>query len=107
MKDGLVYILTNKNFSTLYIGVTNDLQKRIYEHKIEKGSSFTKKYKLKCLIYIEEYNNIKDAISREKQLKYWHKDWKWNLIKSKNPDLNDLNDLSDKWYDLDSEINSE
>jgi putative endonuclease len=104
MKNGFVYILTNKNNSTLYIGVTNNLLKRIYEHKTDKGSDFTIKYRLVYLVYYEEFNSIQEAISREKQLKNWHKDWKWNLIKANNPDICDL---SKNWYDLDSEINSE
>ena len=102
MINSFVYILTNKNNSTLYIEVTSNLQKRIFEHKTNKGSDFTTKYKLKHLVYYEEFNNIEGAIHRDKQLKNWHKNWKWNLIKANNPDLHDL---SDNWYDLDSEIN--
>ena len=74
----------------LYIGVTSDLKKRITEHKDDLGSSFTRKYNLKFLIYFEEFSNINQAIAREKQLKNWHKDWKWNLMKSTNPKLKDL-----------------
>ncbi len=76
----------------LYIGVTSDLKKRISDHKNEIGSSFTQKYHLKYLIYFEEFTAIEQAIAREKQLKNWHKDWKWNLIKSINPELKDLYD---------------
>jgi len=74
----------------LYIGVTSDLPKRITEHKNGIGSEFTKKYNLKTLIYFEEFTDINQAISREKQLKNWHKDWKWNLIKESNPELTEL-----------------
>jgi len=74
----------------LYIGVTSDLKKRITEHTDDLGSSFTRKYNLKFLIYFEEFSDINQAIAREKQLKNWHKDWKWNLVKSLNPELKDL-----------------
>ena len=74
----------------IYIGATSDLKKRITEHKTESGSSYTRKYHLKFLIYFEEFTEIHQAISREKQLKNWHKDWKWNLARSVNPDLKDL-----------------
>jgi putative endonuclease len=89
MKNYFIYILTNKNNSTLYIGITNDLERRMYEHKI-KQNSFVGKYKLHKLIYFEQYSNPQDAISREKQLKNWHREWKLNLIKSLNPNLDDL-----------------
>ena len=76
----------------LYIGVTSDLQKRISDHKNGIGSSFAQKNHLKYLIYFEDFTAITQAIAREKQLKNWHKDWKWNLIKSVNPEFNDLYD---------------
>lgn len=88
-----VYILTNKTNTTFYIGVTNSIAKRLFEHRFELTNGFTKKYKLKKLIYIEEYNNIKEAIAREKQLKNWHRDWKINLIKAVNPNLEDISIL--------------
>jgi len=91
-----VYIISNKNRSTLYIGVTNDLLRRVYEHKTGRGSKFTIKYNLKELVYYEETSDINSAIKREKQIKNWHKDWKWNLIKKHNIDLIDL---SIDWYD--------
>ena len=90
MKIYYVYILTNKYRTTFYIGVTNNLSKRIIEHKEKSGSYFTKKYNLKSLIYYEEFSSINEAISREKQLKNWKKDWKLNLIKEVNPKLIDL-----------------
>lgn len=85
-----VYILTNFNNTTLYIGVTNNLERRISEHRNELVDGFTKKYKLKKLVYFEECSQVIDAIAREKQLKNWHRDWKVNLIKTVNPDFKDL-----------------
>ena len=92
MKKSFIYILSNERRSMLYIGVTSDLYKRIVEHKSGKGSIFTRKYNLKVLLYFEEFSSIDQAISREKQLKNWHKEWKWNLIKQLNPDLEELFD---------------
>lgn len=89
-KKGHVYILTNENNSMLYIGVTSDIYRRIDEHKAGVGSEFTDKYKLHKLIHLEITDNILDAIKREKQLKNWHKEWKWNLIKERNSELKDL-----------------
>jgi len=89
-KTYYIYIVSNKIRTTFYIGVTNNLLRRIYEHKNELIEGFTKKYKLKDLIYFEEFNNINEAIKREKQLKNWHRDWKINLIKKINPYLNEI-----------------
>ena len=83
-------MLSNTSRTMLYIGVTSDLTKRIVEHKNGVGSKFTHKYNLKELIYFEEFTDISQAIAREKQLKNWHKDWKWNLIKENNPDFKEL-----------------
>ena len=91
MKNCYVYILSNKS-KTLYIGVTNDLQRRIYEHKHKLIDGFTKKYNLTSLVYFEIFNNMQDAIHREKQLKNWHREWKINLIESINPDWKDLSE---------------
>ncbi|MGI8893157.1 MAG: GIY-YIG nuclease family protein [Bacteroidia bacterium] len=90
MKDGFVYILSNKHRTTIYIGVTNDIEQRILMHKSGLGSLFTKKYNLTDLLYFERISGIHNAINREKQLKNWHKEWKWNLIKEENPELKDL-----------------
>lgn len=87
-----IYILTNKNTTTLYIGVTNDLNRRIYEHKQKFVAGFTKKYNLNKLVYFEQVENVENAIAREKQLKNWHRDWKINLIKQNNPLFEDLGD---------------
>lgn len=90
MIKGYVYIMTNKNHSVLYVGATKDLKYRIECHKEGTGAVFTKKYSATFLIYFEEYDNYRDAFLREKQLKNWHKDWKWNLAKILNPELKDL-----------------
>lgn len=84
-----VYILTNTHF-TLYIGVTNNLIRRVYEHKHKFVKGFTKKYSVNKLIYFEEYLDIQEAILREKRLKHWNRDWKIQLIEKFNPELKDL-----------------
>lgn len=96
-----VYILTNKPNGTLYIGVTGGLDDRMDRHFKEEGSKFTAKYKLKTLVYYEEFQFIQDAIAREKQLKNWHRQWKINLIEQSNPKWENL------WVYLDSETSSE
>lgn len=90
MKSYFVYILTNKLNTVFYIGVTNDLVKRIYEHKHELVKGFSTKYKLHQLVYFEQFENVENALNREKQLKNWHRDWKINLIKQINPEFKDL-----------------
>ncbi len=88
-KVGYIYILGNQKPS-LYIGVTSDLIKRIYKHRSGFGSGFSSKYKTYKLLYYEIFEDILEAIKREKQLKNWHRDWKINLVKSKNPEFRDL-----------------
>ena len=90
MKTSFVYILSNKKRTTLYIGVTSNLQKRLNEHQSKNGSVFTKKYNITDLIYFESFSDVNQAIKREKQLKNWHREWKWNLILEYNPNLNTL-----------------
>ena len=90
MIDGFVYILSNKNKTVLYIGATKYLKERIHLHIKGKATKFTKKYSVNELLYFEKFSNFQDAFKREKQLKNWHKDWKWNLIKSQNPNLKNL-----------------
>ena len=91
MKPGFIYITTNKNNTTLYIGVTSNLPVRILEHKTKKyKNSFTAKYNLEKLVYWEAFQNIGDAIGREKQLKGGSKQKILDLITSVNPDWNDL-----------------
>lgn len=81
--------MTN-NSKTLYIGVTNDLMRRIYEHRNKLIDGFTKKYNITKLVYYEVFNTIEEAIRREKQLKNWHRQWKINLIESMNKEWRDL-----------------
>ena len=90
IKHGYVYILANVYNTVLYIGVTSNLIKRIWEHKNSYVEGFTKKYKLHKLLYYEQFSTIQDAISREKQIKNWKREWKLNLITSKNPQFKDL-----------------
>lgn len=82
--------MTNKTNSTFYIGVTNDIIRRVFEHKNNLIDGFTKKYSVHKLVYVEQYDFLTDAIAREKQLKNWHRDWKINLIMKENPNFNDL-----------------
>jgi putative endonuclease len=95
MDEGFVYILSNRNRTTNYIGVTNDIERRIAEHKIGLGSKFTSKYNLYYLMYYEHFNGIELAIQYEKKLKNWRREWKWQLIKKSNPKLEDL---AADWY---------
>ena len=85
-----VYIMSNFARTVTYIGVTKDLEQRLVQHRNRTGSEFVSRYSLFYLMYFEEWNSISDAIAREKQLKNWHSDWKWNQIKLMNPDLRDL-----------------
>jgi putative endonuclease len=82
--------MTNTYRTTFYIGVTKNLEKRVIEHANGLGSMFTEKYNIKDLIYFERFTDLNQAIDREKQLKNWHKEWKLNLIKEKNPKLETL-----------------
>lgn len=85
-----VYIMTNYLETSLYIGVTSNLQKRVWEHKNKVVEGFTEKYNVDKLVYFETTDSIESAIKREKQLKNWHREWKINLIKENNPDFRDL-----------------
>lgn len=82
--------MTNAYNSTFYIGVTNNLNRRVYEHKQKVVKGFTQQYKLSKLVYYEEGSNVNDALIREKQLKNWHREWKINLIRKVNPSMKDL-----------------
>ena len=94
MKSYCVYILASKRNGTLYIGVTSDLKKRIYEHKNDLAEGFTKKYKVHSLVYYEQTNDVMTALEREKKLKKWRRKWKLWLIEENNPGWKDLyNDL--------------
>ncbi len=90
MRNYYVYILASKARGTLYIGVTNSLDRRNFEHITGTPGSFTQKYSVKRLVYFEEFHRSEDAIAREKQLKNWHRQWKINLIESMNPLWQDL-----------------
>ena len=85
-----VYILSNKKNGTLYIGMTNDLERRMFEHKNKLIEGFTKNYGLNKLIYFEQFQYVSEAIKREKQLKNWNRDWKIDLIENENKNWNDL-----------------
>lgn len=90
-----VYILSNWKNNVFYTGVTNDLHRRIFEHKIKLNEGFTSKYKCDRLLYYEEFNDISEAIRREKQVKKYKQIWKANLVNSMNPEWRDL---SKEWY---------
>ncbi len=85
-----VYIMTNRPNGVLYIGVTSNLKRRIAEHKESLIPGFTQKYNIRMLVYFEQYEDIRDAITREKQLKKWNRSWKIRLIEKMNPQWNDL-----------------
>jgi putative endonuclease len=91
-----VYILASQRNGTLYVGVTNDLLRRVYEHREGLISGFTKRFHVKHLVYFEAHRDINEAILREKRIKRWRRDWKLELIESLNPNWKDL------WSDLTS-----
>jgi len=85
-----VYIMASQKNGTLYIGVTNDIAARAFAHRDGNGSTFTAKYKVSRLVYMEIFDDVNEAIAREKQLKKWRRQWKIELIESANPDWDDL-----------------
>ncbi|HKV14000.1 MAG TPA: GIY-YIG nuclease family protein [Reyranella sp.] len=85
-----VYILTSASGNAMYIGVTNNLENRLSEHRSGTGSQFAKKYRATRLVYVEEYDNPNDAIAREKQLKGWRRERKNELVRAINPQFRDL-----------------
>ena len=89
-KPGYVYILANKRNGTLYIGVTSNLVRRIWQHRNSDVQGFTSKYGCKTLVYFESYNQIQNAIRREKAMKEWKRAWKVQLIQRNNPNWRDL-----------------
>jgi putative endonuclease len=97
MKKGYVYIISNKHRTVYYTGVTNDLERRMFEHKSGKGSIFTKRYNITDLLYFEEIYGFQNAIDREKQLKKWKRDWKDKIIKEDNPNKIDL---AEDWFSV-------
>ena len=92
MKNPAVYIITNHKNGTLYIGVTSDLIKRILQHKNKVVDGFSKQNNLICLVYYEMHDNMESAITREKQMKKWKREWKIRLITEMNPNWHDLYD---------------
>jgi putative endonuclease len=90
MSSYYVYIMASKRNGTLYIGVTNDLIRRTFEHKNDLMEGFTKKYKVHSLVFFEECSNVESVIMREKQLKKWNRAWKLRLIEQTNPQWRDL-----------------
>lgn len=85
-----VYFMTNKSNSVLYVGVTNNLFRRVFEHKEKINKGFTKRYNVDKLVYYEVYDNIELAITREKQIKNWKREWKNALVEKDNPQWDDL-----------------
>ena len=92
MQGGWVYIMTNRPNGTLYVGVTSDLARRLWEHREGVAGGFTKKYRLKRLVWSECHEDIRTAIQREHNLKHWPRAWKIQLILAGNPGWNDLHD---------------
>ena len=90
MRGGHVYIMTNKLQGTLYVGVTSNLPRRVWEHREGVIDGFTKRYALKRLVHYESYDDIRDALQREKNLKHWPRLWKLALIQESNPAWADL-----------------
>ena len=90
MKKAFVYILASQPNGTLYVGVTSDLMKRIYEHKNDLADGFSKKYAVHNLVHYEIFDDMYNAIRREKLLKTWKRKWKIDLIKKDNPEWRDL-----------------
>ena len=89
-KYSYIYILASQRNGTLYVGITSDLLKRVWQHKNKVFGGFTEKYGVDKLVYYEIYENISDAINREKKLKKWDRKWKINLIEKDNPNWLDL-----------------
>ena len=90
MKTYFIYIMASKKNGTLYIGMTNDLIRRVWQHKNDVNEGFTQKYGIHRLVYFESTYHVKAAITREKQLKKWNRQWKINLIEAENPEWRDL-----------------
>jgi putative endonuclease len=90
VKPGWVYIMTNAPFGTLFIGVTNDIAARVWQHKEGTGSAFCKRHGLTRLVYAEGFDRIDEAIAREKAMKAWKRAWKTRLIEPANPTWDDL-----------------
>jgi putative endonuclease len=94
MKTYYTYILTNWNNRVMYVGVTNNLNRRLYEHRSKRNAGFTAKYNVHKLVYFEETHSILKAIEREKEIKKWRREKKNNLVITINPEWKDLSDFS-------------
>ena len=92
MKRPCVYILASKRHGTLYVGVTSDMVRRVWEHKTEAAEAFTRRYGVHTLVHAEFHDTMADAILREKQIKKWRRAWKIELIERANPSWRDLYD---------------
>ncbi len=90
MSEHYVYILASRKNGTLYVGMTEDIRKRIVRHKIGRGSKFVKKYNAHRLVYLEKVKNFNEACKRERQLKWWKRKWNLALIEEMNPEWKDL-----------------
>lgn len=90
MRTYFVYLLASKPLGTLYIGVTNTIIDRVAQHRVGKGSGFTRRHNVHRLVWFQEYGDIREAIQREKTLKEWPRDWKISLIERDNPHWIDL-----------------
>ena len=90
MKQPCVYILASQSYGTMYVGVTSDLLARVYQHRNGEVKGFTSRYRVCRLVRFEQFETMHEALSREKQLKRWHRQWKINLVESENPDWHDL-----------------
>jgi putative endonuclease len=89
-REFYVYILTNRPYGTLYVGITNDLVRRAWEHRSDQVPGFTREHALHRLVWYEHHATALEAIRREKLIKKWHRDWKVNLVQSMNPGWDDL-----------------
>jgi putative endonuclease len=89
-KGGFVYILASKPNGTLYVGVTSDIVRRVHQHRKGEGSEFVEQYDVHRLVHLERFDDIEEAIRREKQLKAWKREWKLGLIREHNPRWRDL-----------------
>ena len=92
MQPGFVYILTNRRYGVLYVGATNDVSRRLSEHRLKGTPGFSKTHGLILLVHVEQYPSITEARAREHVLKRWRRAWKLKLIDESNPDWHDLAD---------------
>jgi putative endonuclease len=92
MKAPAVYLLASKPYGTLYVGVTSNLHARIWQHKNKQAEGFTTQYDVHRLVWYEQHETMMSAITREKQIKKWNRDWKVNLVQTVNPTWRDLYD---------------